>query len=129
MKTTTNKPTKCEVCQTEYPTKSLIVVEVGDKYTVICPQCYNLIGTCHSCGSAQSCGFANDRSEPQIVSKVIQKGMMRMQTQIKNPNLVQKHCMSCKCSDIEGNCFRENADGKNCPHYTILPQLLQNSFQ
>ena len=129
MKTTTNKPTKCEICQTEYPTKGLIVVEAGDKYAVICPHCYGLIGTCHSCEFTNTCGFANDHSEPQIVNKVIQQGMMRIQTQTKNPNLVQKHCMTCKCSDTEGNCFRENEEGKNCLHYTILPQLLQNSFQ
>lgn len=129
MKTTTNKPTKCPLCQTEYPTKSLIVVDGGDKYGVFCPQCFSLIGTCHSCNSANKCGFANDHSEPHIVNKVIQHGMMRMQTQVKNSNLVQKHCMTCKCGDIDGNCFRETEDGKNCPHYTILPTLLQENYQ
>lgn len=86
-----------------------IRIHIFDSATkFLCQHCSQMVGTCQTCAYGNDCGFANDRSMPQRVNQTVRQGGMIMQTQIKNPKLVEKHCLSCRCSfGTQGNCLRE----------------------
>lgn len=116
----------CDFCGTIVPTKSLVVIEINESKNIhTCPNCYNLIGTCRTCKHILRCGFEEDITEPHQVQKTIRQGPMIMNTIIKNPNLIEKHCSSCYCSNNNWNgnenggyiCQRENEIGMNCANY------------
>ena len=66
------------------------------------------------------CGFRTDHTMPAYVTQNVRKGFMTMQTQVKNPNLVEKHCTTCRCSiDDRGTCGKENNAGSDCPHWAF----------
>ena len=119
----------CPICGKVVPQKFIIIYDYDDKNAIACDSCAQHMGTCTTCQYGSQCGFTNDHSEPQIVNKTIQRGPMRMQTQIKNPNLVNKHCVKCRCGFDDGTpnidpvCLKDE-NGINCNHYSILPQLL-----
>lgn len=120
----------CPLCGQKRKQKEFYIYLFEDKTLLVCQDCTHHIGTCPTCISQVKCDFANDHSEPQTVTKTIQQGMMMMQTQIKNPKLVMKHCQKCKCSDgadptiADISCLKEQG-GTTCPNWQILPQLLQ----
>ena len=94
-----------------------------DKYLLLCADCNKYIGSCNSCIYVNNCGLKSDHSEPLYVTKTIRNGMGVIQTQVKNPNLIQKHCLSCRCG-WEETCLKEQNEG-NCSSWTPLPELLQ----
>ena len=115
----------CDICKKQFSTKDLVICYINDiKFCTICQECSSYMQTCRTCVHKNICGFANDTSEPPYVMRTIQQGMMTMQTQVKNPKLIIKHCQKCKCSDGADPsirdiiCFKEiNGDG--CPHWQI----------
>lgn len=119
----------CQICNQEIPTKALIISEYDNNYIFTCAKCYGYLNHCSTCIYGDKCGFKTDYSEPQIVNRVISQGGMRIQTQVRNPNLIEKHCISCRCSyDDKGNCNKEHDNGYHCSHYSIIPELLQQKI-
>jgi len=48
-----------------------------------------------------------------------------MTTQVRNPKLVEKHCISCRCSyGTDGDCCRTNQQA-DCGSYIIHSSLLK----
>ena len=104
------------MCGKSVPISSLIIWINKDETinTAICQNCYNNIGNCATCTYNEVCNFETDHSEPHYVMQTVQQGFMTMQKQVKNPHLVEKHCISCRCStDGKGTCMREE-NGTNC---------------
>ena len=106
----------CEICG--QPKDTVMIWQNDNTEKLICSGCYNLIGSCYTCVNANICNFKNDHSEPQVVSKTIQQGFMTMQTQVKNPHLVEKHCSICRCSDVNNNCLKDDT-GAECPNWQL----------
>lgn len=116
----------CQICNQEIPIKALTISEYDNNYVYTCAKCYGYLNHCSTCIYGNKCDFQEDHSEPQIVNKIISHGGMRIQTQERNPNLIEKHCISCRCSyDNKGSCNKENGNGYNCSHYSIISELLQ----
>ena len=116
----------CDICGTHLPIDQFYIWTNSDetKQSLICGNCLKAMNTCATCEFGNICGFKSDRSEPQIVMKTVNNGMMRMQTQVKNPNLVIKHCQRCTCSngadphirDIV--CFKDE-NGEGCKKWQM----------
>lgn len=124
-----NSVTTCGICQNIVPIKDTLIHYFNEKMILTCQNCHTLIGTCHTCAHQPECSFMSDTTEPQVVMRTIRQGMMTMQTQVRNPNLVKKHCLKCKCSyGTEGDCIKiENGDG--CTNWLLLPELLPKDSQ
>lgn len=118
---------KCQICQKDFPIKGLIISYFDDNKIITCPKCYGYLNTCILCEYNNKCGLKTDTSgEPKIVTQTIRRGMMTVQTQVRNPKLVDKYCISCRCSyGDKGDCIKENNEA-DCPHYKI-PELLLRS--
>ena len=82
---------KCELCGCL--AQEIIICQTDERELILCSDCYSALGTCKTCAYANDCGFRNDHSEPTFVNQVTQQGFMRMQTQVKNPNLVEKYSL------------------------------------
>lgn len=115
-----NNTVKCDVCNLSiYPASQFNIWLINDKDYYVCPNCNKYIGTCNSCAYTSECDFRNDHSEPQIINQTVQQGFMTVQTQVKNPKLVEKHCISCRCSiDNKGTCLK-NDNAAVCPNWVI----------
>ena len=110
---------KCELCG--QAAQNIIIYQTDERELALCSNCYDALGTCNTCFYANDCGFRNDHSEPAFVNQVTQQGFMRMQTQVKNPNLVEKHCVNCRCSmDNKGTCCKEDNNGTLCGHWMLI---------
>ena len=112
-----NQTIRCELCGHDFDIKKLFYWTNQDDTSnwLVCENCLNKIGTCGTCYYQNSCGFMNDHSEPQYVNRIVQQGFMKIQTQGKNPHLVEKHCTSCRCSCGE-DCMRDE-QGVNCKNW------------
>ena len=116
----------CDLCNIHLPMNQFCIWinPEGTNNYLICKNCYSKIYSCITCKYGNICGFSNDHSEPQMVMKTIRQGMMTMQTQVKNPNLVIKHCQKCHCSDgadphiKDVTCFKEQDIGV-CPKWEM----------
>lgn len=109
----------CEWCGQSTPPDEIKIWIIDDKPRFLCPHCSQMVNTCQTCAYGNECGFANDHSMPQIVNQTVRQGGMIMQTQVKNPKLVDKHCRSCRCScDDKGTCLRDE-HGVNCGHWLV----------
>lgn len=80
--------------------------------------CYDqYIGKCSTC-SATICQLEKDNTLPHIVTKVVRQGPMTMQTQVLNPQLVDKYCRAgCLCFD-GNNCVRQTI--QSCQNYKLI---------
>lgn len=115
---------KCIFCNT---TENILLAQFNDETYPLCQGHYNALMSCQGCINSQHCDFAADHSEPQIVTKVIQQGNMRMQVQQKNPNLLDKHCKICKCGYNDGSqiiCRKEHPEYE-CQNWQLQKDLLQ----
>ena len=110
----------CDLCHNN--TEQILIYQTKeDKEIYLCPDCSNKLYTCHTCAYLNVCGFVNDHTMPAYVMQNVQKGFMTMQTKVKNPALVEKHCISCRCSaDNNGTCCKESNAGQDCNHWTLL---------
>ena len=107
----------CEWCGQIVTPKEISIWIFNDVNKLLCPHCSQMVNTCQTCAYGNDCGFANDHSMPQIINQTIRQGFMTMQTQVKNPKLIEKHCLSCRCScDNKGTCLRDE-HGENCGHW------------
>ena len=120
----------CPICGQKKKQKEFYVYPFDDKVAIICQDCAPHMSSCLTCDSKDKCDFQNDHSEPPVVMKTIQQGMMMMQVQVKNPKLIVKHCQKCRCSDgadpsmYDITCFKES-DETMCPNWRIQQTLLQ----
>lgn len=84
----------------------IIIFNEKQEIKLICRNCYSKEGTCLTCTINASCALNNDNTMPRYVNKVVRQGNMTLQTQVLNPDLVAKHCPSCKCYE-NGQCARQ----------------------
>jgi hypothetical protein len=121
---TTTKQIPCQICNRLFWPKEMVITDIEDKIIITCPQCYGYINTCATCEYGKKCNFQEDHSEPQVVNRTIRQGFATVMTQMKNPNLIEKHCLNCRCGNYEtadkGMCLREDNKGINCSHYKIM---------
>ncbi len=101
----------CELCH--QPAIPILIYGTEKGIRFICQDCFKSFSTCRMCASGSYCAFESDRTLPKMVMKTIQQGPMTMQTQARNPELVDKTCKAgCKCYDNAGQyCRRED---NNC---------------
>ena len=102
----------------------IVLSGINNDYYAFCNNCYQHYHTCNTCINQLICGFKNDHSEPQVVMKTVHQGFMTMQQQVKNPNLIAKHCTTCKCSWDRENCHKDN-NGICCPNYQLNTEILK----
>lgn len=114
----------CKFCN---ETQNLILAYFGNNFIPVCEIHEQLFHTCQTCEKSKQCGFREDTSEPQFVMRQVRQGNMVMQTQVKNPNLVEKHCRRCSCyfpDSGDGRCLQEGQT-ENCPLWSLQKELLQ----
>lgn len=115
----------CQICKRSLNASNIIIYQGEDYELYLCDSCAARMGTCATCNYQNECGFRNDHSEPQVINQTVQNGFMTMQTQVKNPHLIEKHCISCRCSyGGKGNCIRDDNE-VSCPNWQIVPELRQ----
>lgn len=105
-----NDTQKCIFCNN---TDDLILIQTDNDVVAVCSEHYNVYYSCKFCRYSTQCGFAQDQSEPAYVMKQVQQGPMILQQQVKNPNLVQRHCSKCRCSltiDAQVVCGKDYQD-------------------
>ena len=112
--------THCVFCSND---QNLLIVQEGNDNYVVCPDHYAAFHSCQTCVRSNICGFKSDHSEPQIVMKTVRQGYMTMQTQVKNPNLIQKHCVKCGCYKND-TCLKDES-GQSCPSWQLQKEMLQ----
>ena len=119
---------RCKICGAAET--SLLVFDYNQEYHYICEPCFKKLDTCATC-SHTNCTLEQDNSMPTYVFQTIQQGMMTMQTQVKNPELVKKHCPSCKCMVKNDNpkgapylCGKEVSNGSTCKSWELNSQFL-----
>ena len=64
-----------------------------------CPRCTQHFNTCNVCmNSIKPCEFETNPSPiPKTITKVVQKGNMRAQVEIDNPDRIEAFCLTCPC--------------------------------
>lgn len=116
-----------ETCCICGATENLIIEELNNKPYIFCEGHLNALHTCQGCAETTHCAFKEDHSEPQVVAKTIRQGFATIQTQIKNPNLMAKHCATCICgrptaTPDEFICLRDEEVG--CKDWRINEALI-----
>ena len=116
-----NSLIQCDICHNKV--EQVLIYQIEDKDIYLCPECANKLYTCHTCTYGHNCAFMSDFTMPQYVMQNVQQGFMTMQTKVKNPALIEKHCISCRCSlDDKGTCAKTENAGKDCTHW-MLPSM------
>ena len=105
----------CQFCD---KTDNLIVETINNNIYTFCQEHYTAFHQCQGCTHFNICPLSQDKSEPQVVTKTIRQGGMLIQTQVKNPNLMKKHCSNCCCFSNEV-CVKDSSIG--CPKWQ--PQI------
>ena len=97
----------CEICGSPMLTKgSLVEMDSELNWHHYCAQCKELLKTCQICSAP--CEFeTNPDPMPKVVMKTVRQGNMQMQTQVMNPDRVNKFCLVCGCYDKELGCKRQ----------------------
>jgi hypothetical protein len=110
---------QCPICHKVVTQNFTVLTYFEDKFLTICPQCYGYIGKCQTCEYGAKCSFEADNSLPHIVLDTIRQGPAVIQRQIKNPVLVEKHCINCRCAwDDKGTCCAGDTN-IDCSNYVI----------
>ena len=106
---------QCSYCGSPNPP---VVNQEGTEF--YCVRCFNLFGTCAMCVHAEICPFETDPSPlPKVVVVQEQRGNMRIQQQIMNPERVNETCRkSCPCFSEEFACLKQNG---TCSNYAARP--------
>lgn len=120
-----NRTCRCDLCKNVYPTNQTYVLMFDENSYVFCNGCYPKAHSCYTCIDAPNCAFQADKSEPQVVQQTIRQSGMVMSTQIKNPNLVEKHCVTCRCSHATQNnqCLKDSL-GQSCTNWRLQKAVL-----
>lgn len=108
-------------------TEGLMAVYLNNSWYHICQDHYKILYTCQGCAHINTCNFKNDHSKQQYVMRQVRQGNMIMNQQVKNPDLVTKHCSTCHCSfDKDNTCFKEVSPNEaGCPNWQLRTELLQ----
>ena len=110
----------CDICSKPgVPTNTILFKTDNDIWLLAHLACYDqYIGKCASCVNAQACTLDADHTLPKYVMKIVRQGSMTLQTQVLNPQLVDKHCHNgCLCYD-GNNCLHQN--GQGCQNYKLI---------
>ena len=79
----TNEFITCAICGRQYnPNEVTAYITDTMEVCYVCKNCYSQFHTCGTCEIYPKCGFSEDRTEPQVVTKTIRQGFMTMQTQV-----------------------------------------------
>lgn len=99
----------CDLCNKIVTSTLCFPAEGG--YHFICQDCFRSLSTCCMCASGKHCAFEADTTLPKLVMQTVRQGNMVMQTQVRNPELVNKTCKAgCKCYDEAGQYCRRADD-------------------
>lgn len=80
----------------------------GKKSKLLCASCLAALSTCARCKNNITCSYQSYTGpEPKIINKTIRQGNMVMQTQIPNPEVVDKTCGKCLCNYTDLGCMRQ----------------------
>lgn len=103
----------CEVCgQPMILVGSFVEQDSKGNWHQYCVNCRELLKTCQTC--SKPCEFeTNPDPMPKVVMKTVQQGNMRMQTQVMNPDRINKFCLTCDCYNEENGCKRQFNVGCN----------------
>lgn len=114
----------CTFCQEQ---EGLVLIKLNDSWHYICQNHFSILYTCQTCEYNPICNFRNDSTEQQYVIQQVRQGNMILQQQVKNPNMVSRHCSTCHCSfGNEYDCFKEScANESGCPNWQLRKELLQ----
>ena len=124
----------CLICGKPFPSNQIILNDYTDitpgAYIPACVNCSSLLHTCGACEYFEDCRFEKDHSMPHQVQRQIMKGPFVSTVTVKNPDLIGKHCFTCRCGveyNGEVDCLRDSAQGQglNCPHHKIAQHLLR----
>lgn len=113
--------THCTFCPSN---QNLTFVEFNDEYYGFCPDHYILLGSCQTCVNVNICGFKDDNSEPLFVTAQTSHHGMTIQTQIRNPNLVNKHCANCRCGFGDNHSCVKQMQVADCGNWQLMEGLL-----
>lgn len=116
--TTEDQLGTCAYCGQLFLGPAILEQMEDGSFIELCHSCQQKFGTCVMCADFTKCKLTDERVRPDLpvqVIKTIQKGAMRMQTQIVNPDRIDAICKAeCKCWDGEG-CARR--DFGTCAKY------------
>lgn len=116
-----NSKSTCAFCEA---TESLILENLNDSYYYLCQEHYLAFHSCQGCANSTDCAFDKDVSEPHFIPQTLNQNGMIIRTQIKNPNLIEKHCSSCRCSYQSTNCIKD-LDSPFCQNWIPKKELFQ----
>ena len=104
----------CDNCGNQLE-KPLIYVTENESVKYLCPSCFQKFSTCTFCEHAKTCYFEEDNSLPKLIKKTVNMGNgMVAQTQIRNPELIEKTCkQKCDCYQEGEDCMRDYTFCKN----------------
>ena len=103
----------CDICGAAI--QNPIIDSTEEPIHIMCYDCATARSTCKLCHYNTDCAFHNDPSTlPKTIVKTISQNGMIIQTQIINPERVDKTCKEkCFCFDNEIGCLRQfNTCGK-----------------
>ena len=102
-----NKIRACDFCGGKFE-EVIIDVSPDNIIRFICSNCFNQLHTCSFCIHQSKCAFIEDQRSPDFIMKTFQQSGMVLQTQVKNPDKIQIHCIQCRCWDTQNNyCMKE----------------------
>lgn len=103
----------CNICGR--PCQHNAIISIEPSY-ILCPQCYQYVGTCSFCINRQNCLFETDSSPvPKQVQQIIRQGSAVIQTVVKNPERIRITCQEkCNCWNSDFGCLKQN---DYCPNY------------
>lgn len=98
----------CDLCGQNFSDPGIISPK-GDSFLLMCPNCYKLIGTCHTCKNANTCNFeSNPSTLPKTIQKEIRQGPIQAVTTIMNPERVRITCeKGCSCFSKKNGCYKQ----------------------
>ena len=116
---------QCPICKRQLHQNQSFILYIEGKHILLCPQCYDLIGKCQTCEYGHRCAFEEDNTMTHVITQTIRQGPAVIQTQVKNPALIEKHCINCRCAwDDKGTCCAGDSN-VDCPHYIVISDLLR----
>ena len=108
----------CDICSQLIINPSDAIIITEPSIHVVCSNCISSLYSCQLCKSFKDCAFKrNEFGLPPTINQTVRKGIMTVQTQVRNPELVNKTCKAgCPCwngsdcaRETEGSCKNHNS--------------------
>lgn len=98
----------CAICgRPIYNINLLLDVQEDGSVRYLHFACGKALNTCATCANSQACEFdTNPDPMPKVVMQTVRQGNMVMQTQVRNPDRINKLCLKCNCYK-DGFCCKE----------------------